>query len=53
MFGRGTYGRKPRPDSVAIRIQRFFCLVCEHTCSALPALLLGHVHYTGTTVALM
>ena len=47
----GTYGRKPRPDGVEIRIQRFFCLVCQHTCSALPAFLLGHVHYTTTTVA--
>jgi hypothetical protein len=47
----GTYGRKPRPNGIRIRIQRFFCLVCHHTCSALPAFLLGHVHYTTTTVA--
>jgi len=47
----GTYPRKPRPDGFEIRIQRFFCLVCRHTCSVLPAFLLGHVHYTATTVA--
>lgn len=47
----GTYGRKPRPHGAEIRIQRFFCLVCHHTCSVLPAFLLGHVHYTMTTVA--
>jgi len=47
----GTYGRKPRPNGIEIRIQRFFCLVCHHTCSVLPAFLLGHVHYTTTTVA--
>jgi hypothetical protein len=47
----GTYGRKPRPDGIEIRIQRFFCLVCSRTCSALPAFLLGHVHYTTITVA--
>jgi len=47
----GTYGRKPRPDSAEIRIQRFFCLICQRTASVLPAFLLGHVHYTTTTVA--
>jgi hypothetical protein len=47
----GTYGRKPRPQGIEIRIQRFFCSVCHRTCSALPAFLLGHVHYTATTVA--
>jgi hypothetical protein len=47
----GTYGRKPRPQGVEIRIQRFFCSLCHRTCSALPAFLLGHAHYTATTVA--
>jgi hypothetical protein len=47
----GTYGRKPRPHGIEIRIQRFFCLICHHTCSVLPAFLLGHVHYTATTVS--
>lgn len=46
----GTYGRKPRPNGIEIRIQRFFCLICHHTCSVLPTFLLGPVHYTTATV---